>query len=271
MYLQLPEDVTFFPNKVAKKKPRDVVLSVLVLSIVEESNEKHEASAKNSPSDPHFLFLKRPEKGLLANQWEFPNVVLKESIKPDGEESLGDVEFSEEEKWKPFEDFIREELGLTWGNSSRNSRGMPSMYPVPNGRNEYIKNAIVHIFSHQKHIMHVIVKEVHIDWGYQDAFPPTKAIKSNREAKIMSQSEIEKSGITTGMKKVLNAARMVLDNDIESVSGSSSAVRGNKGRSANNSSSSGKTKRENGSNNSKKHNKSKGVGNNGNILKYLTK
>ena len=144
---QLPEDVTFFPNKAAKKKPRDIVLSVLVLSIVERQHGKHTASAKDASSEPSFLFLKRPEKGLLANQWEFPNVVLRESTRPGEDENFIDIQFSEDEKWGPFEEFIRDEMGLSWSNSnnsSATSSNMPLMYPVVNGCNEYIKNTIIH-------------------------------------------------------------------------------------------------------------------------------
>jgi A/G-specific adenine glycosylase len=59
----LPLAVTFFPIKVPKKKPREVLLSVAVF--LDEKEEK-------------FLFVRRPAEGLLQSQWEFPNIVLWE-------------------------------------------------------------------------------------------------------------------------------------------------------------------------------------------------
>lgn len=250
-----------------------------MLSIVERQHGKH-TSAKDASSEPSFLFLKRPEKGLLANQWEFPNVVLRESTRPGGDENFNDIQFSEDEKWEPFEEFIRDEMGLSWSNgnnSSATSNNMPLMYPVVNGCNEYMKNTIIHIFSHQKHIMHVIVREVHIEGHYPNSRSSKKETKnSNREVKIMTLTELEKAGLTTGMKKVLNAAKSVLDDSSGSTKTSSSSVLKSKtGRSNNNSSSSDKTrqkpgKREDSSGRNNKSGKSS-RSNDGNILNYFNK
>lgn len=67
---KLPCDISYFPKKAAKKKPKDILLSVLVLCVRQES-------CSCGDEEPQFLFLKRPEKGLLASQWEFPTITLQ--------------------------------------------------------------------------------------------------------------------------------------------------------------------------------------------------
>ena len=146
-----------------------------------------------------------------------------------------------------------------------------------------MKNSIVHIFSHQKHIMHVIVREVYIEGHYPNIVSSTDSNKSNREVKIMSLSEIEKAGLTTGMKKVLNAARDVLSSNNTSMTASSvAAVTKKKGGNSNHGGkkttgkTSGKQQGDNNNNSNDKRNasgssKSKNRSNDGNILNYFSK
>lgn len=71
----LPNDVVQFPRKVAKKKPRDVVLSTCVLS---------KCQGHADVNSTQFLFVRRPPSGLLQNQWEFPSIVLWEEENSSG-------------------------------------------------------------------------------------------------------------------------------------------------------------------------------------------
>lgn len=64
--------ITDFPYKKAKKPPVDKILSVAVLIRRSVSTG---GNAFNS-SLLQYLFCKRPKTGLLANQWEFPNVCI---------------------------------------------------------------------------------------------------------------------------------------------------------------------------------------------------
>lgn len=74
----LPNEVTIFPRKVAKKKPLEVILSVGVL-----------IASGDDDKEVKYLFSRRPAKGLLANQWEFPSVVLS-SVVPEVDEDEAD-------------------------------------------------------------------------------------------------------------------------------------------------------------------------------------
>ena len=163
--LQLPTSITAFPNKVPKKKAREVYLSVLVLKI------------QNAPSpESSFLFIKRPNKGLLSNQWEFPNVPFVEEGK-----RTKDTECSNEKGKKrklstlnstevvfsngllaAFPPYLRDVFGLEWSTADSPSTGSGErrIQPAPGGCDEVINDPIIHLFSHERHIMHVAVKEV---------------------------------------------------------------------------------------------------------------
>ena len=98
-----PNCISYFPQKMKKKEPKEIHLYVTVFvkrySITEKTkcgkikNEKDEIMNKKQKKiinegimpESKFLFLRRPDKkGLLANQWEFPNIVIipKKSFLP---------------------------------------------------------------------------------------------------------------------------------------------------------------------------------------------
>lgn len=60
---KLPQDVTYFPVKTPKKGPRQEIYRVHVIE-------------RKADSKPKYLFVKRPETGLLAGQWELPSCLL---------------------------------------------------------------------------------------------------------------------------------------------------------------------------------------------------
>ena len=86
--------VTDYPIKSEKKKPRDIILSICVLrfpsppsavttvtsttSITSSLPLPSSPSPTGASSDVRYLFVRRPDTGLLAGQWEFPTVTLYE-------------------------------------------------------------------------------------------------------------------------------------------------------------------------------------------------
>lgn len=192
---QLPSDIKYFPNKTLKKKPRNVVLSVLVLSV-------------NNRPEPSFLFLKRPSKGLLANQWEFPSIILAEDAKK-GNTELVNVEekFTIDKLWENFPKFIEDVMDCKWCEKRPLRPSGDTRLLVPLGFPYKLNDCVVHIFSHEKHTMHVTVKVIELD----ESIPNSWISPCNtREIRVMTLSEIEKEGLTTGMKRVLAAARLEL-------------------------------------------------------------
>ena len=63
--------VTDFPEKVKKKPPRMETIRCCVLVVTSEGRG-------------HFLLIKRPDKGLLAGLWEFPNVPVGAKTEEEG-------------------------------------------------------------------------------------------------------------------------------------------------------------------------------------------
>lgn len=200
----LPTCVTYFPLKVPKKKAKEVILSVGVFR----------SQDSRTDDDPKFLFVKRPEGGLLQNQWEFPSVVLwqEEKLKGKGKSldrlHMDDVDTGADALWSSFPDFLRQEAQCSWeATSSANSavatpQSLFSMRPSLIGQTRTVVSApIVHVFTHQRHTMHVHITDVEVT--YPDSILPID--KAAREAKWMTAREIKDAGITTGCKKVLEA------------------------------------------------------------------
>lgn len=61
--VEVPRDVTHFPIKTPKKGPRQEIYRVHVVE-------------RRIDDGPKYLFVKRPETGLLAGQWELPSCLL---------------------------------------------------------------------------------------------------------------------------------------------------------------------------------------------------
>jgi A/G-specific adenine glycosylase len=227
----LPLEVTYFPRKAPKKKARDFVLSVGVF-ITPESK---------------YLLIRRPVgKGLLANQWEFPNVVLYEEELPkkrnrkqsaktvsdtakitttvdedggdvggDGEDSVDEEvapvaipSFTQSELWQPFPTYLKDVASIQWlDDGAPVQQGIKVMQPSKSSSHAIqdgsdVSAPIVHVFSHQKHHMHITVRHVTTNHVPIDE-PWISCCGQNREIRWMSRQEILECGVTTGCKKIL--------------------------------------------------------------------
>ena len=156
-----------FPLDPPKTKKREEDLAVAVVANVYKN-------------ETFWLMVKRPEKGLLAGQWEFPNVCVqtrKGKSKDPTQKSLQDG----------LTTYLQNELGGWIAELDRTA-----VKPKP----------LEHIFSHVKHIMWISVykTEVEIDklkW----------TTSSGREVRWMREKDIP--GITSGIKKVFKAVKDV--------------------------------------------------------------
>lgn len=171
--------VTRFPVKSAKKPPKQLSYHVCVVVAADE-----DVSAL-----PKYLFCKRPPKGLLANQWEFPCQEVSTS-------SLESK--TAEEVWQSFKMVFEAELG--W----RSEVQMPMAVMEC--------AAVTHVFSHQVHTMRVVrvtlnskelVESTSVSGG---AGIGNESSMHGRECRWMSVSEMTAlEGITSGCKKVIDA------------------------------------------------------------------
>ena len=202
----LPTEVTVFPRKVAKKKPVEVLLSVCVLVA---------RTVKNGEEQVKYLFSRRPEKGLLANQWEFPCVTLEERVNED-EEDVDETDeamptkttniptFSESELWSPLQKHLQSKFRFHLINShdqADHDVALRKLHTVSSSvsYSRLQTEPIVHIFSHQRHTMYISVKHVDVDDGSESILDDV----TTSGGRWMSAVEITSEGITTGCKKIL--------------------------------------------------------------------
>jgi hypothetical protein len=151
----LPLSISYFPQKKTKKEAKEILVSVSVIVWNKNGNQKmHD-------DEDRYLFIRRPNLGgLLANQWEFPNIIIsdytcdkddvdldndsnktKQKVKVISEsnaESKGQVKSKTQENnpvntskmptteflWGPMPAFLGGTLGVDWIPYNKNSRGV---------------------------------------------------------------------------------------------------------------------------------------------------
>lgn len=266
-------EVGYFPLRPSRKRPRDIILSVCVLRTVINSNSNTNSdtnsnadSTTNNSDNVKYLFVRRPETGLLAKQWEFPNIILHEetdsttfnvttkssskskssksntnktvlSIEEEDSENIsiggpasvpvGDtMKFTSTEKWNGFPDYFNSKLGLLWqpldtvshqtecsfSDSDRDSRYyVRELVLRPELGITADDTKITHIFSHQRHIMHITIKDVQVSPISPSITSDDIAVMSedeNDEKRIeyawKSGAELKSDGITSGCEKILD-------------------------------------------------------------------
>jgi adenine-specific DNA glycosylase len=185
---------------VKKASPEfNILVKVFYTSLKNDSNfevSSHQQNERIINEIYRLLLVKRKATGLLANQWEFPN---QEVIESSVDNSENDVNIS-------FLKFLAE-FGIFWQQSTNLPSQLTAYQSIMKSfadGNEIpdinIKSPIVHVFSHQKHIMSVDVHHVQLE---------NKTINYDliedrkfREYRWMTESELTEVGITTGCKKV---------------------------------------------------------------------
>lgn len=190
--LTLPTSVTSFPYKIEKTKPKEYLFSVGVISRALSTNSGRE--------DWYFLFIRRPDNGLLARQWEFPSVILpphtdSQKSRDEGAEVML-PEVSDESLWGPLLVFLEEDVGLSLSKDGATSTPMQGP-----------KEPIVHVFSHQRHTMFLTMRHMVSETHFDGSTAWTSHCSQKREVKWMTLKEVENLGVTTGVKKIIAAIR----------------------------------------------------------------
>lgn len=160
-----------FPLDPPKNKKREEDLAVAAVSAVHEK-------------ETWWLLVKRPPKGLLASQWEFPNVIVqtrKAKSKPPSSKKILDA----------LSKMCEEDLEQGWEAQLDPTPVQPS--------------PLEHIFSHIKHIMWVRKYSINVDLA--EIVLECTAMGDNRELRWMREKDMEKVGATSGVKKILKAVK----------------------------------------------------------------
>lgn len=238
----LPREVTEFPRKVLRKKAKELTYSVCVLRTLSLSHSSIDA---HNESTFRYLFVRRPATGLLANQWEFPSIHVavsnnEEANVDDDEKEELEVEATSAgptaaDLWAPFLTYFPERLSMEWtggsekkqekkekaGTHTKKESSLPTLNTilVETAVHEAFE-PIVHIFSHQRHTMHVTLRDVQVVERAEPALKKEFELKASEQeqgkeevneditpsavvSKWMTAAEIVEAGITTGCKKIL--------------------------------------------------------------------
>ena len=266
----LPADMSFFPVRAPKKRPREVLLSVGVFCRVlpggedtacrGASAEGVEGGSATATGREQYLLVKRKDSGLLQGQWEFPNTLLWEEAPSRGGKAAGktnevkdgksrsksksksastdkaqtdtvadgngsaplfasreDVPEGDFEQAAAMRALLQHSYGCLWqetlnGDASGDVDVKAVQYILAPLEVIDIKaeawapaaaaiEPIVHVFSHQRHTMHVT--ETRVCCKEVEGAPGHDGL----ELRWMSAEELCSVGVTSGCKKVLAAVQ----------------------------------------------------------------
>ena len=181
------------------------------------------------------MYASQPKEGLLANQWEFPSVVLWEQPLEDVKNTKTKLEkaaekgapaYTDDQLWAPLSTYLDKTLDFRYVGASAPSDEewiVQSLASSPSSSSSTIGSggrylqllsgsgptqSVQHLLSHQRHIMMVTSYMVKYgSWGDGEMVKPPlewrTSCGSSLQVKWMSAEEIRTAGITTGMEKVL--------------------------------------------------------------------
>lgn len=184
------------PTDPPKKDKREEDLAMAVILNRSEINGVN--SSTNHNDSIRYLMVKRPKEGLLAGQWEFPNVCVKirEKNKKKTATTTPTKGPKKTDRERALSKFLLRDLFLNHSNSD-------ITIAVANLTRRADNEPLEHIFSHVKHYMWVEVGELtDVNLGDDDLECITQ---SGKNLRWMNKEDMKKVGITSGVKKVLQA------------------------------------------------------------------
>ncbi|KAL7113690.1 hypothetical protein ACP275_04G076000 [Erythranthe tilingii] len=157
--------VTDYPMKVAKAKPRHDFSAVSVVEIVGEGSQ----------SKSRYLLVKRPDEGLLAGLWEFPSVLL-----------VGEADLAS--RRKAIDGFLKQSFGI----DTKKSCKVVSREEV---------GECVHVFTHIRLKMYIELLVLQLTEGGMNCLHK-KQESSTMKWKFVDDKALSTLGLTSGVRKV---------------------------------------------------------------------
>jgi adenine-specific DNA glycosylase len=181
------------PMEPPKTEKRDEELAMAVLYCYDSLGHKED--------QVRYLMVKRPSSGLLAGQWEFPNVCVHIRNNKKGNTKVKSKPPTKVERGQALTSYLLEDIFIETMDHSIAATISQMSREV---RNESIE----HVFSHVRHIMWVEVGQLPV----VDLGPTSWAWTSSagRQVRWMNSGDMEKVGITSGVKKVLQTVQSKL-------------------------------------------------------------
>ncbi|KAL7551515.1 hypothetical protein ACHAWF_018186 [Thalassiosira exigua] len=193
-----------FPIDPPKQSKREEVLAVAAISSVRPKNGKRKGD-KNG-CNTYWLLVKRPKSGLLAGQWEFPSVCIWDSNSNKGEKKRDRAPNKIAAKDRRTLISYLGELLVPSDDKMCSKRNIGFLETSALGNMKKLNaSPLEHIFSHVRHRMWIDYASVQISDINDDT---NSWLASNeREVRWMTESEMEKLGVTAGVKKILKAVK----------------------------------------------------------------
>jgi A/G-specific adenine glycosylase len=172
----MKEGHSIFPLDPPKAKRKEEDLAMAVISNVHDG-------------EVWWLLIRRPAKGLLAGQWEFPSVC---------------VEHRQEGQTKPpTPGAAKRRKALTqYLDTGVMTNGEQHWWTTQSTRKPGVPASLEHIFSHVKHIMWLETMTME-----EDLSTIQWKTEEGRDVRWMRESDMKEVGITSGVKKVLKAVQ----------------------------------------------------------------
>jgi A/G-specific adenine glycosylase len=164
-----------FPLDPPKSKKREEDLAVAAVANVYQK-------------ETWWLLVKRPSKGLLAGQWEFPSVCVQTRT------ATSKTPPKAPARKKALTSYLQELTNCHDSDDEWISGRRTAVDPSP----------LEHIFSHVKHIMWVETCQVSIQL---DMLEWTTS-QHDKEVRWMREQDMKQVGITSGVKKILKAVKV---------------------------------------------------------------
>ena len=184
----------YLPIPPPKKAKKEELLSMAVFS-----------SLNKKTGEERWLVIKRPSKGLLAGQWEFPSSCVwvstkkKSSTTSKSKEKVPPISFDLKRGRESIEKMMSK---FTFPVDHHGEVSMNKIWQQYQGEVVTIE-PLEHIFSHVKHTM--FVEYIDISSSQFSLGKNSYQSHDEREFKWMTKLEMKNVGITSGVKKVLIA------------------------------------------------------------------
>jgi A/G-specific adenine glycosylase len=177
-----------FPMDPPKSNKREEDLAMAVLSVCDSNN-----------NSVRYLMVKRPSTGLLAGQWEFPNVCIQTRNSKERTKSKSTLNPSTKaSRQRALTKYLMEELLSNHSNCDIAAA-------ISKTSRKADRQPLEHIFSHVRHLMWL--ETVHL----QASLKPDSVLEwtssSGRPVRWMDSVDMEQVGITSGVKKILKAVQ----------------------------------------------------------------
>jgi len=222
-----------FPVPPPKKAKREEVLAVAAISLLAPETLGRKSKNGEEKIVNRWLMVKRPKEGLLAGQWEFPSVCVWDSTdkQKDGKKGKKAMVKNGEvvipivkalERKRSLQSFL-ENMTIPSLLDSDDENQIRRLFKVTckskriNLSQEKTSNStsppLEHIFSHVRHTMwvehgHIQLEEddeISFDFSSFESSSMSWKTEDGREVRWMSELDMKKVGVTSGVKKILAA------------------------------------------------------------------